>query len=132
MTLGRKRMVKIYAYYRDANVIERIVSNFRKLLIDIDWIYGYRYDDEGLYIFYLALRDHPNFDIAILNLSKTVDIEKVEVLENASLTPFKYINNNFIEVKDTNDVDDKSFIIYIPKYSRVRVYSWGEIYDKDI
>jgi len=130
MTLEKDRIVRVYAYYTDASIIERIVANFRKLLIDIDWIHGYRCNSEGLYIFYLALRDHPNFNIAILNLSKTVGIERVEVLEDAKLIPFTYTDNSFSEI--SNKIDCSSFTTYIPKYSRVKVYSWGETYGENI
>jgi len=126
MILERDRIVRIYAYYTDASVIERIIANFRKLLIDIDWIHGYRCNNEGLYVLYLALKDHPNFNIAILNLSKTVGIEKVEVLEDAKLIPFTYTDNSFSET--SNKIDCSSFTTYVPKYSRVKVYSWGETY----
>jgi len=131
MTLEKDRIVRIYAYYTDASIIERIIANFRRLLIDIDWIYGYRCNSEGLYVFYLALRDHPNFNVAILNLSKTVGIERVEVLEDAKLIPFRYTDNSFYEVSN-NDTDCKSFVTYVPKYSKVKVYSWGEIYGENI
>lgn len=132
MTLERDRIVRVYAYYTDASIIERIIANFRKLLIDIDWIHGYRCNNEGLYIFYLALKDHSNFDVAIFNLSKTVGVERVEVLEDAELIPLKYRDEDFNKIDKDTEMNCNSFITYMPKYSRVRTYSWGEIYGENI
>ncbi|MEM0340144.1 MAG: hypothetical protein QXN05_04500 [Acidilobaceae archaeon] len=75
------RIVKVLGYYRDASFLEVIIANFRKLLVDIEWIYGRRLDEvSGLYEVYLGLRDNPNLNISLLNLSKLVGIESFEVL----------------------------------------------------
>ncbi|MEM1927544.1 MAG: hypothetical protein QXS85_02245 [Acidilobaceae archaeon] len=75
------KIVRVLGYYRDASFLEMLVANFRKLLIDIEWIYGRRLNEAtGLYEVYLGLRDHPNLSISLANLSKLVGIEGFEVL----------------------------------------------------
>lgn len=121
------KLIRVLGYYNDASYIERIAANFRKLLIDIDWLYGRRLNDEGLYEVLMLVRDHPNFDYAILNLSKTVGIEKVEV--------FNYYVVKTISAEDScveKHCPDPLFVIYIPIYSRVITYSWGRIDGEDI
>jgi len=132
MTLGEDHIVRIYAYYSDASIIERIVAQFRKLLIDIDVIYGYRCNDEGLYVFHLIVRDHPNFNTALLNLSKTVGIERVEVLESAIPTPQRYDDKASSSDVCIKEASYKSFTAYIHKYSAVKAYSWGDIHGENI
>jgi len=129
------KLVKVLGYYNDASYIERIVASLRKLLIDIDWMYCRRINDEGLYEIYLLAKDHPNLNQAILNLSKTVGVERVEVFNEFKV---EFIN---IEQSDSgssqhNPNNDRTignlFILYIPIYSRSIVYSWGKKYGQDI
>ncbi|MEM0048058.1 MAG: hypothetical protein QW464_04205 [Ignisphaera sp.] len=109
-----RQLIKIVGYYVDASLIERVVANLRKLLIDIDWIYGRRINEEGLYEIYLMVRKNPNLYAAILNLSKTVGIEKVVVFDG------EYDERKL-------DEDNKTFIVYVPKSGKVKEYSWGVV-----
>ena len=133
--MTRGKLVRVLGYYTDASYIERVVATFRKLLIDVDWIYGRRVDDEGLYELIMLVRDHPNFTYAILNLSKTVGVEKVEVYDSFTV---KNVNVVIKPNSDVNGVGKEStyrenvFTLYVPIYSRVVEYSWGEIRGKDI
>jgi acetolactate synthase small subunit len=102
------RIVKVIGYYRDPGFLERVISTFRKLWVDIDWVTARRISDDGLYEVYLLVRETKNTHLAILNLSKTVDVEKVEVLEDGKLIPCQ--NDSF----------------FIPSYTKVTTYSWGE------
>ncbi|MEM1683267.1 MAG: hypothetical protein QXD57_03260 [Ignisphaera sp.] len=126
MTQGK--LVRAIGYYRDASYIERVVATFRKLLIDIDWIYGRRVNDEGLFEIYLLVKDHPNLWLAILNLSKTVSIERVDVFSDLRIEVIKVGNEN----KDNETIKQNDFTLYIPIYSRVVSYSWGEKYGENI
>lgn len=133
MTQGK--LVRAIGYYNDASYIERIVATFRKLLIDIDWIYGRKINDNGLYEVYLYVRDHPNFKHAVLNLSKTVGIERVEVYDNYDIKIVEVGNDRVedVEAKERAKNDNKTvFIVYIPTYSQATAYSWGEEYGENI
>ncbi|MDK6028367.1 hypothetical protein QPL79_03195 [Ignisphaera sp. 4213-co] len=109
-----RHIIKVVGHYIDASLIERVVANFRKLLIDIDWIYGRRVDDSGIYELYLMVREHPNLYMALLNLSKTVGVEKVFEF-NGEITEKSLVEDN------------KTFTIYIPRPRKVREYSWGVV-----
>lgn len=109
-----RQLIKIVGHYIDASLIERVIANLRKLLIDIDWIYGRRINEEGLYEIYLMVRKNPNLHLAILNLSKTVGIEKVVVFDG------EYDERIL-------DENDKTFIVYIPKSGKAKEYSWGVV-----
>lgn len=117
-----ERVLKVVCHYRDASLLERVVATFRKLLIDINWIYGRLVDDTGLYEVYLGVRDHHNFLAAVLDLSKTVDIIRVDILDNVDL-----INLSNREIfNDLMNAHSKTFIVYIPQISSIKCYSWGE------
>lgn len=80
------KIIRILGYYRDASFLEMLVANFRKLLIDIEWIYGRMLDEStGLYEVYVGLRDSANLDISLLNLSKIVGVERFEVLGETTI-----------------------------------------------
>lgn len=130
MTQGVK-LVKIIGYYNDPSYIERIVATFRKLLIDIDWLYGRRLNDNGLYEMYVLARDHPNLHLAILNLSKTVSVERVDVFNDIKVENVK-ISHEEKNNLDKENCAQNSFVLYIPIYSRVLSYSWGEKYGQNI
>lgn len=127
----RGKLVRVIGYYNDPSYIERVIASFRRLLIDIDWIYGRRVDDQGLYELYLYVREHPNLNQALLNLSKTVGIERVDV--------FNEVETKIIEVERGKVLlgQDKTnnrflFVLYMPIYSQAVSYSWGEIHGENI
>ncbi len=122
--MTQERVVRLFAYYRDPGLIERIASNFRKLFMDINWIYGWKVNDDNLFEFYLGIKDHNNFTTAILLLSKTVDVEKVEVLDIKELKKIVIKNGEVI----SDDKIEGDMIIYVPVFDRVKGYSWGETY----
>lgn len=121
------KVLKITGYYRDPELLERIMANFRKLWVDIDWVNARKVSDDGLYEIFMQIKDTKNTQLAILNLSKTVDIEKVEVLEDAKVVQYKF--NEKGEIVDGNNY---SMIIYVPVYSKVTSYSWGEVVGQNI
>jgi len=112
------RIVRVVCYYRDASLLEMIISTFRKLLIDIEWVYGRRVSDDGLYEVVLGVRNSRNFKIAVLDLSNTVNVEVVEVLSSSE--GGNYITNEYV---NGNEV----IKIYIPKADIEECYSWGEV-----
>lgn len=120
MTQGK--IVRVLGYYRDPGFLEKIASNFRKLSIDIDWMQARRVNDEGLYEVYLNIKEVKNTELAIINLSKTVDIEKVEVLEDGKM--IKYYANEKGEI--SKDENEGNTIVFVPVYSKIITYSWGE------
>lgn len=120
MTQGK--LVKVIGYYRDPLFLERVISNFRKLWVDIDWMCARRVNDDGLYEVYLSVRETRNTQIALLNLSKTVDVEKVEVLEDGKLV--SYYANEKGEI--SKNEKEGNIIIFVPVYSKIITYSWGE------
>lgn len=127
----QERVVRVLAYYRDPGLIERIASNFRKLLMDINWIYGWKVNDENLYEFYIGVKDHTNFTTAVLVLSKTVDVEKVEVLEVTQMKKIIIRDGNVVTDEREKTTED-DIIIYVPVFNKVKGYSWGETYVKNI
>lgn len=129
--MTQERVVKVLAYYRDPGLIERIASNFKKLFMDIDWIYGWKVNDENLYEFYIGVKDHNNFNTAVILLSKTVDISKVEILDDAQLKRVIIRDGKVIE-NQSEGVKEGDIIIYVPVFNRVKGYSWGEVYVKDL
>ena len=132
--MSQGKIVKVLVHYIDAGSIERVISAFRRLLIDVDWIYGRRLDEEGNYEIYLLVREHPNFFTAIMNLSKTVGVESVEVYENGYIEKYKYEDGTFSKLENAKvgNSSKKGFIIYIPIATKIKVYSWGEMSGKDI
>lgn len=123
------KLVRILGYYIDASYIEGIISTFRKLLIDIHWIYGRRLNNSGLYEIHVLVNDHPNLKFAILDLSKTVGIEKVEIYD-------KYEEREIVIDNSTTfpygDECKNSFILHIPIYSGTSTYKRGELYGENI
>ena len=132
--MSQGKIVKVLVHYIDAGSIERVISAFRRLLIDVDWIYGRRLDEEGNYEIYLLVKEQPNFFTAIMNLSKTVGVESVEVYENGYIEKYKYEDGTFSKLENAKmgNSNKKGFIIYIPIATKIKVYSWGEISGKDI
>jgi acetolactate synthase regulatory subunit len=128
----RGRVVRIVGYYRDAGFLERIISIFRKLWIDINWIQARKVRDDGLYEIYMEISDTKNTLIAILNLSKTVNVEKVEVLEPSNVET--YVISKLGEIKKVPPEEAKEYdiVIYVPVFSKIIGYSWGEKFGKDL
>ncbi|AFZ69940.1 hypothetical protein Calag_0154 [Caldisphaera lagunensis DSM 15908] len=95
------RLIKVTGYYRDTSLIERVLSNFRKLLIDVYYINGMLTNDKGLYEIYLIVNENQNLNRAIINLKESVGIEYVDVLGEIKFdlnndSYFKYfLENNF-------------------------------------
>lgn len=135
--MTQERVVRLTILYTDASCIERVVAAFRKLLIDVNWIWGRRIND--YYEVYLGVNDHPNLKVAILNLSKTVGVEFVELLIDARVERYIYTDGGFKKIvegsstdEDINSKESKQFIVYIPIYTRVAGYRWGERYGENI
>ncbi len=132
----QERVVRLAIYYTDAGCIERVVAAFRKLLIDVNWIWGRRVDSH--YEIYLGVNDHPNLKLALLNLSKTVGVEFVELLIDAKVEKYTYFNGELQKIGEKNPGNEeinrgsKRFIVYIPIYTRVVGYRWGEKYGENI
>ncbi len=117
-----ERVVRVVCHYRDASLLERVIATFRKLLIDINWIYGRLVNDAGLYEVYLGVKDHHNFLAAVLDLSKIVNVIRVEILNNVDLIDLrdKGIFNDLMHTRS------ETFIVYIPQIGSTKCYSWGE------
>lgn len=121
----QKKLVKVLGYYIDASFIEGVIATFRKLLIDIYWIYGAMLTDEGLYELYLLVNDHQNLKYALLDLSKTVGVEEVEVFNEFKVEEIE-LNNS--RTSSQSMICKNSFILHIPIYSHVTIYRRGEVY----
>ena len=134
--MTQERVVRVAIHYNDAGCIERVVAAFRKLLIDVNWIWGRRVGDT--YETYLGVEDHPNVMTAILNLSKTVGVEFVEVLLDAKIERYAYVDGNLKRIDVENQASkninraSRHFIVYIPVYTKIAGYAWGEKYGEDI
>ncbi|MEM0005892.1 MAG: hypothetical protein QXJ56_03405 [Ignisphaera sp.] len=134
--MTQEKVVRLLIYYTDAGCIEKVVSAFRKLLIDVNWIWGRRID--SLYEIYLGVEEHPNLKLALLNLCKTVGIEYVELLLDARIERYAYLNGEFKKVAESNNIseniyrDSNHFIIYVPTYTRMAGCKWGEKYGENI
>jgi hypothetical protein len=127
----QEKVVRILAYYRDPGLIERIAANFRKLFMDINWMYAFRVNEDNLYEFYIGVKDHANFTTSVLLLSKTVDVEKVEVLEDAKVKKV-IIREGKVITNEDEKVNEGDIIIYVPVFNTVKEYSWGEVRVKNI
>ncbi|MCI2414415.1 MAG: ACT domain-containing protein [Candidatus Aramenus sp.] len=125
--MTQEKVLRVTVYYRDSSILEKVVSAFRKLWVDIDWMNVRKASDDGLYEIYMGVRDNKNTYIAILNLSKTVDVEKVEVLEDARLVEYKFNEKGEI-VKEGK----YTMAVYVPVFSKVTSYSWGEVVGENI
>ncbi|MEM2158527.1 MAG: hypothetical protein QXO72_05900 [Sulfolobales archaeon] len=115
--MSHRRFVKVICYYRDASLIEGVVSTLRKLLVDIDWIYGRKNNENGIYEVYLGVRESRNFLNAVLDLSTSVNVARVEVLDNVDFDT--YVSSERGGVAEI-------IKIYIPRESKTDCYSWGE------
>lgn len=72
--------------------------------------------EDNWYEIILEVADSKNFELAIVNLSKTVDIDYVEVLEDGKL------ERQRVKTSQGKDVE-----IFIPVYTISKKYSWGII-----
>lgn len=129
MTRGG-RLVRVLGYYIDASLIERVVSSFRKLLIDVDWICGGRLNAEGLFELYLLVRDHPNLHVALLNLSKTVGVECVEIFNPGGFEMLPAAGGT----QGGNSLKEcpHPLTVYVPTRKPARRYCWGEVSGEDL
>ncbi|MCS7108632.1 MAG: hypothetical protein RMH77_02010 [Sulfolobales archaeon] len=116
--MTRGKVVKVVCHYRDASLLEGLISTLRKLLIDIDWIYGRMVGDDGTYELYLGVKDSSNFLNAVLDLSTAVNVARVEVFNNVDFDS---------RVSSEDGVVIETFKIYIPKGIKTDCYSWGEV-----
>ncbi|QKQ99520.1 hypothetical protein GWK48_03140 [Metallosphaera tengchongensis] len=126
--MTQERLLRISGHYRDPGFLERIMGTLRKLWVDVDWINARRVSDDGLYEVYLGIREGKNTQLAILNLSKLVDVEKVEILEDGKVVTYAFDN----EGKIVDGEGENKIIVFVPVYSKVTGYSWGESYSKNI
>jgi acetolactate synthase regulatory subunit len=124
------KVVRVYGYYRDPGFLERVMGSLRKLWVDVEWIQARRVNDDGLYEVLMELKETKNTYLAILNLSKMVDVDRVEILEDAKVISHSFDNTGNPSQSDSND--GRVIIIYVPVFSKVTGYSWGESYSKDI
>ncbi|MEM0505528.1 MAG: hypothetical protein QW267_01915 [Sulfolobales archaeon] len=115
--MTRGRVVRVVCHYRDASILENLVSTFRKLLVDIEWFYGRMVDENGLYEVYLGVRESRNFLTAVLDLSTTINVQSVEVFDKADFSSHPSVDGG-----GTAEVVK----IYIPRGSKSECYSWGE------
>jgi len=125
------KLVRVLGYYIDASFIERVVATFRKLLIDVDWVYGRRLSDEGLYELHLLVKDHPNLKIAILDLSKSVGIERVDVFENYRVETMDAGGEGVCAERAGAECLNL-FVLHIPIYFRIISYIRGEKIGEDL
>ena len=130
--MTQEKVVRVIGYYRDPGFIERVVGNFRKLLMDVDWIQARKVSEDGLYEIYMGIPYHNNFDIAIQNLSKTVDVEKVEILEDATVKTYIIKNNGMIVEDDPSNANEYDIVVYKPVFSKVKTISWGVVSGKSV
>jgi acetolactate synthase regulatory subunit len=128
----QEKVVRVVGYYRDPGFLERIVGAFRKLLMDVNWIQGRKISDDGLYEVYMGVPYTNNFDIAIQNLSKTVDVEKVEVLEDAVIKTYIIKRDGTIVQREQYMAKEYDIVVFKPEFTKVTVRSWGIVVGKDI
>lgn len=123
--MTQERLIRIIGYYNDPSFIEKIVAIFRNLMIDIDWIYGRRTDNQDLYEIYLYVKNGPNLLHAILDLSKTVGIKKIMLCTEVETKIIKFGN-------EMNK--DPHFLFYLPKDINTCIIrnGWGTPYAKNI
>ncbi|AWR99783.1 ACT domain-containing protein [Metallosphaera hakonensis] len=126
MTQGK--LLRIIGYYRDPGFLERVMGTLRKLWVDVEWVNARKVNDEGMYEIYMEVKEGKNTQLAILNLSKTVDVERVEVLEEGKVITYSFNNKG----EPSDNPNEERMIVYVPVYSKVTGYSWGESYSKDI
>lgn len=107
MTQGK--VVRVVGVYRDPGLIERIMGTLRRLWVDVEWING-KIEGNTMEI-HMKLKDSKNLKLAILNISKTVDVERVDVLEETEAE------------KEGNKQVGECFSTL---YKRIATYTWGE------
>ena len=130
--MTQEKVVRVVGYYRDPGFLERVVGAFRKLLMDVDWIQGRKVSDDGLYEVYMGVPYTSNFDIAIQNLSKTVDVEKVEVLEDAVVKTYIIKRDGTVMQGEPYNAKEYDIVVFKPEFTKVTVRSWGIVVGKDI
>lgn len=130
--MTQEKVVRVIGYYRDPGYIERVAGALRKLLMDINWIQGRKVSDDGLYEIYLGVPYTNNFDIAIQNLSKTVDVEKVEVLEDAVVTTYVIKRDGSVVRGEPFEAKEYDIVVFKPSFSKVTTLSWGSVSGKNI
>jgi len=128
----QEKVVRVIGYYRDPSFLERIIGQFRKLLMDINWMQARKVSDNGLYEIYFGIPYTNNFEIAIANLSKTVDVEKVELLEDATVTTYIIKQDGNVIKGDSVDAEEYDMVVYKPVFSKITVLSWGVISGKNL
>ena len=92
----QEKVVKIQGNYRDPGLMERVSANFRKFWVDIKWM-NVNCDGNNNCILYLSLYDRYNLgnvDLSILTLSKMVDIDYVEIINDYNVKNFELNYNN--------------------------------------
>ncbi len=103
--MTQERLIKVVADYKDPGLVERISANFRRFWVDIKWMRT-DCDDNDICTIFLSLYEKynmENIDLSITTLSKMVDVDSVEILND-------YKINNF-------DI----------KYNNSTKYEWGEL-----
>ena len=130
--MTQEKVVRVIGYYRDPGYIERVVGAFRKLLMDVNWIQGRKISDDGLYEIYLGVPYTNNFDIAIQNLSKTVDVERVEILEDAVITTYIIKKDGTVITGQPFEAKDYDIVVFKPTFTKVTTISWGIVSGKNI
>lgn len=130
--MTQEKVVRVVGYYRDPGFLERIVGALRKLLMDVNWIQGRKISDDGLYEVYMGVPYTNNFDIAIQNLGKTVDVEKVEVLEDAVIKTYIIKRDGTIVQREPYMAKEYDIVVFKPEFTKVTVRSWGIVVGKDI
>ncbi|AAY80873.1 ACT domain-containing protein [Sulfolobus acidocaldarius] len=130
--MTQEKVVRVIGYYRDPSFLERIIGQFRKLLMDINWMQARKVSDNGLYEIYFGIPYTNNFEIAIANLSKTVDVEKVELLEDATVTTYIIKQDGNVIKGDSVDAEEYDMVVYKPVFSKITVLSWGVISGKNL
>ncbi|AHC51777.1 hypothetical protein SUSAZ_07370 [Sulfolobus acidocaldarius SUSAZ] len=130
--MTQEKVVRVIGYYRDPSFLERIIGQFRKLLMDINWMQARKVSDNGLYEIYFGIPYTNNFEIAIANLSKTVDVEKVELLEDATVTTYIIKQDGNVIKGDGVDAEEYDIVVYKPVFSKITVLSWGVINGKNL
>jgi len=128
----QEKVVRVLGYYRDPGFFERVVGTFRKLLMDVNWIQARKVSEDGLYEVYMGIPYTNNFDIAVQNLSKTVDIEKVEILEDATIKTYIIRNNGIVTEGDPAQAKEYDIVVYKPVFSKVTSISWGVVSGKSV
>ncbi|MEM0139813.1 MAG: hypothetical protein QXZ44_04290 [Ferroplasma sp.] len=89
--MTQEKLIKIQAHYDDPGLIERIAANFRRFWIDIKWMNS-ECNEKDECVIYMSLYDRSmlgNMDLSILTLSKMVDIDYIEEVEEYKIKRFE-------------------------------------------